>query len=95
MHAEKYSKIRSLLLNKSDNIIEDDSGIPYSFFDQNLWDMNLYGSYSKPISVFKEFMQQDYKTAFQKESSPINFRFGYSYPSNILVARKKLNDLGE
>jgi len=95
MHAEKYSKIRSLLLNKSDNIIEDDSGIPYSFFDQNVWDMNLYGSYSKPISVFKEFMQQDYKAAFQKNSSPINFRFGYSYPSNILVARKKLNDLGE
>ena len=89
MHAEKYSTIRNLLINKSDNIIEDDSGIPYSFFDQKDWKVNLYGSYSKPISVFKEFMQEDYKEAFQKSAAPINFRFGYSYPSNILVARKK------
>ncbi len=95
MHAEKYSTIRDLLLNKSDNIIEDDTGIPYSFFDQEVWDINLYGSYSKPISVFKEFIQEDYKKAFQKNADPIDFRFGYSYPSNILVARKKINDLVE
>ena len=89
MHTEKYSTIRDLLLNKSDNIIEDDSGIPYALFNQNVWDINLYGSYSKPVDVFESFMQEDYKTAFQESSHPINFRFGYSYPSNILVSRKK------
>ena len=39
--------------------------------------------------VFESFMQEDYKTAFQESSHPINFRFGYSNPSNILVSRKK------
>ena len=33
MHTEKYATIRDLLLNKSDNIIEDDSGIPYALFN--------------------------------------------------------------
>ena len=96
MHDDyKYSTIRDLLLEKSKNIIEDDSGIPYSFFDQNQWKINLYGSYSKPIDVFSSFIQEDYKDAFKLKSEPINFRFGYSYPSNILVARKKAKDVRE
>ena len=91
MHEKKYSRIKNILLNVSDAIIQDDSGIPYKFFDLDIWNINLYGSYSQPISVFKNYLQRDYKDAFRKDVKPINFRFGYSNPSNILVATKIQN----
>jgi hypothetical protein len=89
LHEEKYSGIREILMKKAEVIVQDDTGIPFRFLNQNEWLVNLYGSYSKPISVFSEFLQKDYKDAFRKNAQPLNFRFGYLYPSNILVAKKK------
>jgi hypothetical protein len=89
MHEEKYSSIRDIVLTHTKYLIQDDSGVPFRFFDNTNWDFSFYGEYSKPIPVFSQFIQEDYKKIFAAKKKPLNFRFGYSDPSNIFVAKKK------
>jgi hypothetical protein len=89
MHIRYFSMIRSLILNKSRVIVQEDSGIPFHFFDRSIWDIQLYGSYSEPIKKFKEYFDQDLKDAYAAGAPPLNFRIGYSPQSNLLVARRK------
>ena len=88
MHTEKYSVIRELTLNCSDVIVQDDTGIPFNFFEPTQWEIKVYGTYVAPISVFSIHKQQDLKDLIKKSAKAIDFRFGYNYPSNILVGRK-------
>ena len=88
MHTDKYADIRELTLNCSDVIVQDDTGIPLNFFDSQQWRIDVYGSYVSPISVFSMHKQQDLKDLIKKSAKAIDFRFGYNYPSNILVGRK-------
>jgi hypothetical protein len=94
-HRERFSIIRSKVLELSQAIVEDDSGIPYRFFDHDKWDITLYGGYSSPIPLFKTWTQEDLKTAYSSGVVPVknlNFAIGYSVSkpmSNLLVAKKK------
>jgi hypothetical protein len=88
LHEDKYSVIRKNVLDVSRSIVQDDTGIPYSFFQNATWSSRLFGEYTHPIAVFKQFFQAEYAKQFKLSATPINFRFGYSDPSSILVARK-------
>ena len=72
------------------DFVQDDSGIPYRYFDRGNWDLRLYGKYSDPIQLFKNWRQDDLKAAFeaQTEKLPLDFGIGYhrSGESNLLVA---------
>lgn len=89
MHKGYFSKIRSLILEKSTAIVQDDSAIPYRFFDNGAWDIRLYGTYSGPIDLFKVHLEKDLKEAYARDSKKLGFRLGYANQSNVLVARKK------
>jgi hypothetical protein len=93
MHKTYFSTIRSLILTKSTLIVEDDSGIPYRYFDQSAWDVRLYGRYSPPIQLFKNWRQDDLKAAFdtRTEKLPLDFGIGYRHSgdSNLLVALRR------
>ena len=90
MHKGYFSTIRNLILARSSLIVQDDSGIPYRYFDRGNWDLRLYGKYSDPIQLFKNWRQDDLKAAFeaQTEKLPLDFGIGYhrSGESNLLVA---------
>jgi len=89
MHEEKYARIRDIVLTQTKYLIQDDSGVPYMFFNKKEWNLNYYGSYSSPIPVFSRFYQEDYKKEFNANKKPLEFRFGYNNPSNIFVAKRK------
>ena len=93
MHHANFSMIRSLILAKSRLVIEDDSGIPYRFFDQASWDVRLHGAYSAPIELFSVWRQDDLKTAFdsRKDVQPLDFAIGYRHvkEANLLVAARR------
>jgi hypothetical protein len=90
MHKSYFSIIRNTCLKKSIMILQDDSGIGFKFFDQNVWNINLYGTYTKPIKLFEDFFEPDYLEAFKTgKSKPLKFRIGYSPKSNLLMAMKK------
>ena len=89
MRIRYFSIIRSTILNKSRVIVQEDSGIPFHFFDRSIWDIRLYGTYSEPVKKFKEYFDQDLKEAYAAGAPPLNFRLGYNPQSNLLVARRK------
>ncbi len=90
MHKNYFSKIRSLILEKSAAVVQDDSAIPYRFFAAGAWDIRLYGAYSGPIELFKVHLEGDLKEAYARDSKKLGFRLGYANQSNVLVARKKI-----
>ncbi len=70
-------------------VLQDDSGIAYKFFKKEAWDITLYGTYEKPINLFKDFYEPDLFEAFKKDAKPLNYRIGYSTKSALILARKK------
>jgi hypothetical protein len=89
MHKSYFSIIRNTVLNKSTMVLQDDSGIAYKFFKKDAWDITLYGTYEKPINLFKDFYEPDLYEAFKKDAKPLNYRIGYSTKSALILARKK------
>ena len=88
MHnTQAFKKIRTIILNHSGLLIQDDTGVPFSFLNKGEWKNSFYGKYTKPINLFASKLQGDFKAAMA-EAKPIDFKFGYNTPSNILVARK-------
>jgi hypothetical protein len=90
MHSPYFSFVRDTILAKSRMIVEDDSGIPFRFFDSSEWDVQLYGTYSEPITRFRKWHQVDLESAFAstRDVRPLGFAIGYrhSKESNLLVA---------
>lgn len=95
MHRPTFSIIRNLILDESEFLLQDDSGIPVQFFDQSKWDLTFYGNYSFPISLFSDRHQEDLKEIYQKKEmnvQPLPFGIGYQYrkgTSNLMLAEKK------
>lgn len=79
MHDSWFSKVREHLLTNSQQIIQDDSGIPYQKFDPELWSATFYGVYSGPIDLFPNAQQPDLAAAYRQQSHPLPFGTGYKW----------------
>jgi len=81
MRWNNFSKIRNLVLETSNSIIQDDSGVPYSYFRNNSeWNVTHFGRYHQPIKVFKMNYQSDLDEDNKLYSVvPIPFVYGYGY----------------
>jgi hypothetical protein len=92
IHKPEFSIIRQRLLATSAAVLQDDSGIPYHFFDGRSWRVQLYGAYVRPYGSFRWLEQADLRNAYLSTGTKaLNFRIGYGYgkiPSNLLLARK-------
>jgi len=93
LYEDYFSTIRNAILDDSDGVVEDDSGVPFRYFDPKEWDVIPYGNYTGPIGLFKEHYQQDLSDYYSKTShSPLSFGSGYKFVasvSSLLVAKKK------
>jgi hypothetical protein len=94
MHMSYFSMIRNAILEHVSAIMQDDSGIPWRYYDKSKWDIQLYGAFTEPISMFAKYPQTDLRDAYQTmEPKPINFRIGYARQSNLqLSILKKQNE---
>jgi len=99
MHYRTFSDIRNLVLNKSDAVFQDDTGIPFRHFDSKHWNITLFGAYQRPISDFGPYlMQHDLAAAFNDTSyqqRELPFSIGYHWTDrkqNYMLARKRLSD---
>ncbi len=90
-HKPEFSMIRNAVLSNSSAVLQDDSGIPYKYFEKP-WQVQLYGSYSKPYGSFRWLEQPDLRKAYETDApKPLGFKIGYGYerqPSNLLLARR-------
>jgi len=93
MHSENFSQVRGFLLTHSKIILQDDSGIPYRFFNKEKWNVRFYGRYIGPINRFLKNGQLDLAKE-NAASSPelLPFSFGYQWQpsrSSLMVAVPK------
>lgn len=93
MHDNRFSQARDFFLNQSRAILQDDSGIPFRYFAQDLWTFRFFGDYQSPIPLFAEHQQEDLRQAFATNPrSPLGFGSGYhaNYSNaNLLLAIKR------
>ena len=93
MHKDYFSYIRNIILNKSEYILQDDSGVPFRFFQNKTWQTKVFGTYDKPISLFSNYFQKDFKDAYKDSTKVGKLPFGIGYDwkpnqSNLTLATK-------
>jgi hypothetical protein len=93
-HKKEFDIIRNQVLTRASAVVQDDSGIPYRFYDASAWQVKLYGHYDQPYGSFRFLKQEDLRLAFAEPErvSDLPFSIGYGFgrmKSNLLVAAKK------
>jgi hypothetical protein len=92
-HKPEFSTIRDLVVQTSGAVLQDDSGIPYSFFAGGGWRVQLYGSYERPYGSFRWLEQKDLRAAYREpgiKRLPMQIGYGYrKIASNMLLAERQ------
>jgi hypothetical protein len=94
LHSGNFSTVRNFTLANSATIIQDDSGIPLSYYSARKWRFFPFGRYAGPISEFAHKYQQSYAELFQR-AQPLDFGIGYrwrSHESNLLLVVRLPDD---
>lgn len=96
LHDSNFSRIRSLILDRSALILQDDTGIPWRLLSAGRFDVQLFGDYEKPYGKSFEFrLQRDLRAAYENPHNrvkPLHFRIGYGagrVASNLQLARRR------
>lgn len=96
MHYGSFKTIRSLVMDKSQFLLQDDTGIPIKYFSNDKWKIELFGVYEKPVKDFDESVYQKDLASAYKDSSMyrgnINFSLGYHWGSrnqNQMISIKR------
>jgi hypothetical protein len=91
-HRRDFSLIRDQVLANSAHILQDDSGLPFRYFQSDAWKVQLYGDYARPYGSFRWLEQKDLRLAYQaSEVKPLTLHVGYGYSriaSNLLYATR-------
>ena len=91
---DAFSETRNFLLNTSELILQDDSGIPYRDFKTGEWRIQLFGIYTDPLPIFKLRRDPDLGSASGSTyfKGPLPFGAGYhvnAEDANLLLATKE------
>ncbi|MEO6969482.1 MAG: hypothetical protein ABI217_01130, partial [Chthoniobacterales bacterium] len=96
MFENGFENVRRFLLNHSNVIVQDDSGIPLAAFDPAQWALRFFGAYIGPIDIFKQHFQPQLQAIYQQtHPAPLEFGIGYRWSgrqSTLIVARRKAGD---
>lgn len=76
-HRQAHAAGAQYLMENSEVIVQDDSGIPYRYFSASNWDITLYGTYRYPLPGMGVYPQQDLIRAYNAGSEHLPFAFGY------------------
>ncbi|MBO4434720.1 MAG: hypothetical protein J5769_04620 [Bacteroidales bacterium] len=91
MHKPHFSQVRNDMLQHAFAVVQDDTGVPYKYFEPEQWDVTLYGGYTHPLASFEAYTYQlDLVQAYKGDDiKPLAFKHGYMKISSLIVARKK------
>ena len=94
LHSGNFTTVRDFILANSATIIQDDSGVPLTYYDQRKWRLFPFGRYLGPIDEFPGRYQQSYAELFRR-AQPIDFGIGYrwrTHESNLLLSVRLPSD---
>jgi hypothetical protein len=88
----RFARIRSLILDRSDLVVQDDSGVPLRLFPRDAWKLRFHGHYDAPTREFAKHLQKDLRVEMQRNSTgKLPFSYGYAFKqgaSNLLIAER-------
>jgi hypothetical protein len=85
LHSGGFSDMRNFLLTHTKLLLQDDTGVPVTYFDQAKWQLRPFGRYAGPISIFAQHYQPKAARLFS-HSEAIDFGVGYNWRSSGLLA---------
>lgn len=90
---DSFSQTRNFLLSTSTLILQDDSGIPFRRFVPGEWNIELYGTYTEPLEIFKLHREAELDSAYRSNcfKGPLPFGAGYhvnASDANLLLATR-------
>jgi hypothetical protein len=91
LHDKQFSRVRSAVLTGSRAVLQDDTGVPFRFFDKSAWSVRLFGQYSPPVKDFNYGRQPDLEDAYRDTAAvrELPFSFGYHWrqgTSSVMLA---------
>ena len=93
LHSGNFSQVRDFILQHSQSIVQDDSGIPLAAFRPDVWTFQPFGAYLGPIAIFPGRNQPRLGELFRKaKAPPLDFGIGYrhrGHDSNLLLAVRR------
>jgi hypothetical protein len=101
MHKPGFVNIRKFILDSSQYLLQDDSGIPFRFLDQSVWNIKFYGNFSYPIKLFKNMDQPALRHVYYPNGFPglkdpnielLPFNYGYNFYDSSLMALRKIRN---
>jgi hypothetical protein len=96
LHDGQFTKTRAMLLDTTDLVVQDDTGIPYRYISHSPWQVKLYGKYHKPIRPMEYAYQKDLEEAYKAKTAATDlpFPFGYHWRGSqsglILASRERV-----
>lgn len=95
-HEKKYELLARRLTAGADVVIQDDSGVPFRYFEKAQWNFKAYGHYTAAARLTDLGYyptQTDLKQVFAAEKKALPFAFGYgawSGRSNLIWAERSV-----
>lgn len=90
LHEANFSRLRTLILERADALVQDPSGLPYRSFAEHGWQVHLHGRYAGAPRSFPQYEQPDLRAAFHgSAAAPLDFGIGYHQDpprASLLVA---------
>jgi len=94
LHWQQFAAIRKTILENSNLILQDDTGVPFKMLNPKEWQVELFGTYSHPDKPFVNQWQPDLDTAFKEpgRAKTLGFVLGYGShrrPSSLMLALRQ------
>lgn len=91
LHWRMCQRLRQYILEKSRLVLQDDTGVPFRYFEAAGWNVRLFGEYAVPDSPFRKQFQPDLAAAFEEpgRAKPLGFSLGYGArkrPTALILA---------
>lgn len=85
-HYRTFNGIRSNIIAKTVNHVQDDTGIPYKYFEPGIFTAKVFGQYTKPVADFNpNLFQTDLARAYKDTviyGGRLDFSMGYHWASD-------------
>ncbi len=93
LHWRMCDRLRGFILERSQNVLQDDTGVPYRYYVKGGWNVRLYGEYAMPDPPFRRQYQKDLAGAFEEPGKvkPLGFSLGYGArrrPTTLIFASR-------
>ncbi len=85
LHNTDFAVMRNIVLEDTQAILQDDTGVRYDVLTKAGWDVSLYGKYARPVADFGGYTYQTaLRDAYQtgKDIKPLEFTFGYHWKTD-------------